>query len=94
MNSLPKTVTRQRRGCFSVPESSTLTTRLPSHPYRQIYCSGKCASLMWKRHTCRLERDRSGTVMTADENENERTTEKECSEKVTSMTKNDWYGAD
>ena len=36
MNSLPKTVTRQRRGCDlnpgpSVPESSTLTTRLPSH---------------------------------------------------------------
>ena len=37
MNSLPKTVTRQRRGCDlnpgpSAPESSTLTTRLPSHP--------------------------------------------------------------
>ena len=36
MNSLPKTVTRQRRGCDlnpgpSAPESSTLTTRLPSH---------------------------------------------------------------
>ena len=33
MNSLPKTVTRQRRGCDlnpgpSAPESSTLTTRL------------------------------------------------------------------
>ena len=38
MNSLPKTVTRQRRDCDlkpgpSVPESSTLTTRLPSHPW-------------------------------------------------------------
>ena len=37
MNSLPKTVTRQRRDCNlnpgpSVPESSTLTTRLLSHP--------------------------------------------------------------
>ena len=37
MNSLPKTVTRQRRDCDfnpgpSAPESSTLTTRLPSHP--------------------------------------------------------------
>ena len=38
MNSLPKTVvTRQRRDCdlnpgHSAPESSTLTTRLPSHP--------------------------------------------------------------
>jgi len=35
---LPKTVTRQRRGCDfnpgpSAPESSTLTTRLPSHPW-------------------------------------------------------------
>ena len=37
VNSLPKTVTRQRRGCDlnpgpSAPELSTLTTRLPSHP--------------------------------------------------------------
>jgi len=37
VNSLPKTVTRQRRACDlnpgpSAPESSTLTTRLPSHP--------------------------------------------------------------
>jgi len=35
VNSLPKTVARQRRGCDlnpgpSAPESSTLTTRLPS----------------------------------------------------------------
>ena len=39
VNSLPKTVTRQRRDCDlnpgpSVPESSTLTTRLPSLPSR------------------------------------------------------------
>ena len=37
VSSLPKTVTRQRRGCDlnsgpTAPESSTLTTRLPSHP--------------------------------------------------------------
>ena len=36
MNSWPRTVTRQRCGCdlnpgLSAPESSTLTTRLPSH---------------------------------------------------------------
>ena len=36
VNSLPKTVTLQRRDCDlnlgpSAPESSTLTTRLPSH---------------------------------------------------------------
>jgi len=45
VNSLPKTVTRQRRDCDlnpgpSVLESSTLTTRLPSHPTeikRQLY---------------------------------------------------------
>jgi len=43
VNSLPKTVTRQRRDCDfnpdrSVPESSTLTTRLPSHPNKQSNC--------------------------------------------------------
>ena len=37
VNSLPKTVTRQRRDCDlnpgpTAPESSMLTTRLPSHP--------------------------------------------------------------
>jgi len=37
VDSLPKTVTRQHRSCHlnpgpSAPESSTLTTRLPSHP--------------------------------------------------------------
>ena len=40
VNSLPKTVTRQRRGCdlnrgHAAPESSTLTSRLPSHPIRK-----------------------------------------------------------
>jgi len=38
VNSLLNTVTRQRRDCnlnpgLSAPESSTLTNRLPSHPY-------------------------------------------------------------
>jgi len=44
VNSLPKTVTRQRRGCDlnpgpSVPESSTLTTRIPNHTLQchQVY---------------------------------------------------------
>ena len=42
VNSLPKTVTRQRRDCDlnpgpTAPESSTLITRLPSHPL--IACS-------------------------------------------------------
>jgi len=39
VNSLPKTVIRQRRGCDlnpgpSAPDSSTLTTRLPSVEFR------------------------------------------------------------
>jgi len=42
VNCLPMTVTRQLRGCdlnpgHSVPESSTLTTRLPSHPNKIQY---------------------------------------------------------
>jgi len=41
VNSLPKTVTRQRRDCDlnpgpSAPEFSTLTTRLPSHPKNHL----------------------------------------------------------
>jgi len=34
VNSLPMIVTRQRRGCDlnPAPESSMLTTQLPSHP--------------------------------------------------------------
>jgi len=43
VNSLPETVTRQRRGCDlnpgrTAPESSTLTTRLQSH--QLAYLSG------------------------------------------------------
>ena len=42
LNSLPKAVTRQRRGSDSnpgltAPESSTLTTRLPSHLVAAVY---------------------------------------------------------
>jgi len=41
VNSLPKTVTRQGRSCDlnpgpSAPESSTLTTRQPSHPWTSV----------------------------------------------------------
>jgi len=47
VNSLPKTVTRQRRACDlktgpSVPESSTLTTRLPSHVHESSN-GGECS---------------------------------------------------
>jgi len=46
VNSLPKTVTRQRRGCDlnqgrSAPESSTLTTPLPSHHIAVKYEAGR-----------------------------------------------------
>jgi len=58
VNSLPKTVTRQRRDCDlnpgpSAPESSTLTTRLPSHPLTEVagkYCSERFPwSYIWRR---------------------------------------------
>ena len=51
VNSLPKTVTRQRRDCDlnpgpSAPESSTLTTRLPSHPVQPCgHCSWQIGSI-------------------------------------------------
>ena len=42
VNSLPKTATRQRRDCNldpgpSASESSSLTTRLPSHPVIEVH---------------------------------------------------------
>ena len=46
VNSLPNTVTQQRRGCDlnpgpSAPESNTLTTRLPSHPLLPVSLLGE-----------------------------------------------------
>ena len=54
VNSLPKTVTRQRRGCDlnpgpSVPESSTLTTQLPSHSNDM-----HCGLLQAKERQCKV----------------------------------------
>ena len=53
MNSLPKTVTRQRRGCElnpgpTAPEFSTLTTRLLSHPitHQSLVCLCLSVSLL------------------------------------------------
>jgi len=48
VNNLPKTVTRQRRGCDlnpspTAPESSTLTTRLPSHLFKVEHYYGYVA---------------------------------------------------
>ena len=65
VNSLPKTVTRQRRGCDlnpdpSAPECSTLTTRLPSHPCqmvrRLIERCGENVQLL-RCHGCRTLRE-------------------------------------
>ena len=57
VNSLPKTVTRQRRGCDlnpgpCAPESSALTTRLPSHPIQWCSVNNKCGyplQAVWTR---------------------------------------------
>jgi len=57
VNNLPKTVTRQRRDCDlnpgpTAPESSMLTTRLPSQPeglseiYRTTY--KRCVAVSWR----------------------------------------------
>jgi len=48
---LPKTVTRQRHGCDfipgpTVPESSTLTTRLQSHPL--VTLKSALALVIWR----------------------------------------------
>ena len=51
VNSLPKAVTRQRRGCDlnpgpSAPESNTLTTRLPSRPALLLWHCKSLAQLV------------------------------------------------
>jgi len=51
VNRLPKNVTRHRRGCDlnpgpSAPESSTLTTRLPSHP-KYVIQKQDMATVKW-----------------------------------------------
>ena len=58
--SLPKTVTRQRRGCnlnpgLSALGSSTLTTRLPSHTivFCTKYVNFTGADRIKKRQSCR-----------------------------------------
>ena len=58
VNSLPKTVAQQRRGSDlnpgpAAPESSNLTTRLPSHPLPQCDAEfGRCQIRFraWEQH--------------------------------------------
>jgi len=59
VNSLPKTVTGQRRGCYlnpgpSAPESSTLTDRLPSQPV--AYDIANQSSVGLKFSSCQPQR--------------------------------------
>ena len=61
VNSLPKTVTRQRRGCDfnpgpSAPASSTLTTRPPSHPCPYAYGRAYAYVLYGRRSRVRIAR--------------------------------------
>jgi len=63
VSSLTKTVTRQRRGCDlnpgpSAPESSTLTTRLPSHPLGHRRTHTKRLALSVRRRVFRRSSDR------------------------------------
>jgi len=51
VNSLPKTVTQQRRDCDlnpgpSAPESSTITTQLPSHAREHSNCLIFCGEIL------------------------------------------------
>jgi len=57
VNSLPKTVTRQRRGCDlnpgpTAPESSTLTTQIPSHLNHMywLYITSCCSTYSERPH--------------------------------------------
>jgi len=72
VNSLPKTVTRQRRDCDlnpgpSATESSTLTTRLPSHPVP--YNQGQMSRRGWGQMsavTVSISWDGASSVFAAD----------------------------
>jgi len=66
VNSLPKTVTRRRRGCDlnpgpSAPESSTLTTRRPSYGRSKLghvaMCSTRWGVLLPLRRGLSVRRD-------------------------------------
>ena len=59
VSSLLKTVTRQRRDCDlnlgpSAPESSTLTTRLPSHPHAIFPINIICTPLQIVQPRCKV----------------------------------------
>ena len=59
VNSLPKTITRQRRGCDlnpgpTAPESSVLTTRLPSHHKLQTLLHMTALVTVWDKGRSRV----------------------------------------
>jgi len=58
VNSLPKTVTQQCHGCNLNPgpsalESSTLTTRLLSHPYHMTF-DNNCIRILEAKHSLNI----------------------------------------
>ena len=71
VNSLPKTVTRQRHDCDlnpgpSAPESSMLTTRLPSHPSSIAICISHWQrnSFQFGAHTDALQQTAFSSILT------------------------------
>jgi len=61
VNSLPKTVTRQHCDCdwnpgLSAPESSTLTTKLPSHPAKNVQTDNKILSYAGNDYVSNLKK--------------------------------------
>ena len=63
VSSLPKTVSRQRRDCDlnsgpSAPESSTLTTRLPSHPMSSVLLYFTACDVFYSEVSCNKLGDR------------------------------------
>jgi len=67
VNSLPKTVTRQRRDCDlnpgpTVPESSTLTTRLPSHPGALPEIKPEATAIGFEKNVKALKANLNATV--------------------------------
>ena len=67
VNSLLKTVTRQRRSCDlnpgpPAPQSSTLTTPLPSHPHGKHHKSVECPSVSLSVCSIDRQQQRRGRV--------------------------------
>ena len=92
MNSLPKTVTRQRRDCDlnpgpSAPEPSTLTTRLPNHPMDHISPTFVCCVRM----TTSLQQSREAGGISVHVNNRAKNDEKPRNDYCSGMTMEEIY---